>query len=338
MTATTSTIPPCWIDWLAENQNLGVAPAEIAEILAANGFDPRIALEPIKLSSIQSASPVIERAEQLSGKLQALMNIYSSLWKQYPGAATVDWVNGLSGDSFFRWYYTTNRPVVLLDKMVDWPALRLWGPEYLRARYGANFVEIMMERGSDPRYEINCERHKRRIQLSEYIDLVQRAGPTNDFYMVANNHSFETGGLSPLLDEIRCIEGILDPVRAPAKIFLWFGPAGTVTPLHHDSMNVLLAQVLGRKLVTLIPSFETPLVYNRIGVYSEVDCEAPDYSKYPRFRNVSRLEVLLEPGQALFIPVGWWHHVRSLDVSISVSFTNFLVPNDYVWEAGECEA
>jgi ribosomal protein L16 Arg81 hydroxylase len=47
------------------------------------------------------------------------------------------------------------------------------------------------------------------------------------------------------------------------------------------------------------------------------------------------MQVVLEPGQALFIPVGWWHHVRSLDVSISVSFTNFLAPNDYAPEYAE---
>jgi ribosomal protein L16 Arg81 hydroxylase len=42
--------------------------------------------------------------------------------------------------------------------------------------------------------------------------------------------------------------------------------------------------------------------------------------------------VLLDPGQVLFLPVGWWHHVRSMDISISLSFTNFRAANDYVWE------
>jgi ribosomal protein L16 Arg81 hydroxylase len=40
----------------------------------------------------------------------------------------------------------------------------------------------------------------------------------------------------------------------------------------------------------------------------------------------------LEPGEAIFIPVGWWHHVKSLEVSISVSFTNFVFPNYYEWK------
>ncbi|MGL5509483.1 MAG: cupin-like domain-containing protein, partial [Microcoleaceae cyanobacterium] len=32
------------------------------------------------------------------------------------------------------------------------------------------------------------------------------------------------------------------------------------------------------------------------------------------------------------IPVGWWHYVESLEVSISVSFTNFIFPNHYEWK------
>ena len=43
----------------------------------------------------------------------------------------------------------------------------------------------------------------------------------------------------------------------------------------------------------------------------------------PLYRFADKFVCDLNPGEALLIPIGWWHHVRALDVSISVSFTNF---------------
>jgi len=31
----------------------------------------------------------------------------------------------------------------------------------------------------------------------------------------------------------------------------------------------------------------------------------------------------------LFLPVGWWHHVRGLEISITMTFTNFVFDNDF---------
>jgi ribosomal protein L16 Arg81 hydroxylase len=50
------------------------------------------------------------------------------------------------------------------------------------------------------------------------------------------------------------------------------------------------------------------------------------------FRQATVINLILQPGEVLFMPVGWWHHVRALDVSVTVSFTNFVFPNHFKWE------
>ena len=42
--------------------------------------------------------------------------------------------------------------------------------------------------------------------------------------------------------------------------------------------------------------------------------------RFPDAGRAEYAEALLEPGDVLFVPRGWWHYVRSVDVSASVSF------------------
>jgi ribosomal protein L16 Arg81 hydroxylase len=91
----------------------------------------------------------------------------------------------------------------------------------------------------------------------------------------------------------------------------------------------MMMQVAGRKRWKAISPLQNHWMYNNIGVFSEVDAENPDYGKYPLYHNVQVLEFDLHPGEAIFMPVGWWHHVRSLDICISMSFTNFVFDNGF---------
>lgn len=105
----------------------------------------------------------------------------------------------------------------------------------------------------------------------------------------------------------------------------WFGPAETVSCCHHDPMHNLLVQVVGSKRVTLFP----PGPAASRGLYpnsgrqsntSQVDIEAPQLDKYPLFAELKPIVFELQEGDTLYIPPGWWHHVRSLEISMSVSF------------------
>ena len=158
--------------------------------------------------------------------------------------------------------------------------------------------------------------------MKDYVRMVKEGGKTNDYYLVARNFLLRRPEFKVLLRHLRCPKGYLD-----ASTFydtrLWFGPKGTVTSLHVDPCNSMLGQIYGRKRIKLIPPFDLENLYPQGGSFSEVDLGRIDYAKFPRMRGVSILDVVIEPGEFLFTPVGWWHWVKSLDISISVSCVNF---------------
>ncbi|KAI9034409.1 hypothetical protein DFJ74DRAFT_640210 [Hyaloraphidium curvatum] len=104
---------------------------------------------------------------------------------------------------------------------------------------------------------------------------------------------------------------------------LWFGPAGTVSPAHTDPHHNLYAQVAGHKYARLFAPSQAERLYPAGGIISNtsrVDVEDPDLAEHPLFAGAEYEEAVLAPGDLLFIPKGWWHYLRSLTVSCSVSF------------------
>lgn len=108
------------------------------------------------------------------------------------------------------------------------------------------------------------------------------------------------------------------------SINAWLGPAGTITPLHHDPHHNFLAQVVGRKYVRLY----SPEASQRLYPYTEqmlcnssqVNLTSVDLVAFPEFVKATFIDCILEEGQMLYIPPKWWHYVQSLTPSFSVSF------------------
>ena len=260
-------------------------------------------------------------------KLESLLTLYGDLHRLSSNHASVDVRPHLTRDEFLESYYSRNRPVVLPGRLADSEAVRNWSPKYLARRFPSVSIEITRERDADPSYERNFRRSVATVTLREFVDRLIAQPESNDFYVVARNFFFANPAFAPLRDELAPPPEIIDATdRSPGSAKLWFGPKGTLTPLHHDEHSILFVQVYGRKHFKLIPSFELPKIYLEDRFYSAVDPENVDDLRFPAFRGASVANLLLTPGDVLFIPVGWWHWVRSLDVSISATFSSFHVP------------
>lgn len=312
---------PRWANWLAAQLLARRPVSELVDVMVRRGFTRGAAEREI---AVLSASPMLSVALRAVRPAQKMADLLSLLGRLFVRSGFTIEHRKLSPEQFFHDYFFTNRPVVMTGLTDDWPARWTWSLDYFRRRFGDVEVEITDHRDADEAYERNFSGHRRRVTFAEYVTMVER-GDGNDHYLVARNHVLDLPGLRPLYDDFSCPKGFLDP-QTPERPYvrLWLGPRGTLTPLHCDDRNVLFAQVVGRKQVKLVPPYFLPNVYNDDRCYSPVVMEAVDLERFPAMRDVPVLETVLEPGECLFIPLGWWHWVRSLDVAASLTFTNFL--------------
>ncbi len=317
-----------WKRWIAENKLLGAPDAEIHRVVAAAlGSDSGVtqALADIAASPAYRAGQLL--ADQLK-KLQSTTRILHQLQSLAPNAARIDRRHNLSATDFFIDYYAANRPVIVSGWIDHWPARR-WTLEYLSTSCGELDVEIMWGRDGNADYETRSHDFKKREKFRDFVARLATAD-SDDFYLVANNGFFKQPGTHVLLADFAPLARIQQPADL-AQTNFWLGPKGTVTPLHHDSSNILFKQIIGHKLFKFISPLQTPDVYNHLGVFSAVDPDAPDLARYPQFGRCAVIEETVGPGDVVFIPVGWWHHVRSLEASLSLSSTSFTQPNAYQW-------
>src|SRR5579872_886274 len=317
-----------WQRWAAIMLLNEIPVTEVVETMVAEGIDER---EAARACAQCFGNPFFEAGKHSTQQLRKLESVLDMLQKMRdlsPAPRAVDRRSGLSRDEFLNEYYALNRPVILDDVCNDWSAREVWDADYLVGVLGHEEVEVQADRESDPEYELNSDEHKFRMPFDEYVSKITSVGSSNDFYLVANNGLLSTAAASPLWEDFREDVRYLAKDRRHKHTYLWFGPGGTITPLHHDSMNILFQQVKGTKDFIMVSPLETHLVYNNVSVYSDVDAKSPDLELHNRYALAHPLRFTMEPGEALFIPVGWWHHVEARDLSVSVSSTNFAFAND----------
>ncbi|XP_067651696.1 bifunctional peptidase and arginyl-hydroxylase JMJD5-like [Haliotis asinina] len=221
--------------------------------------------------------------------------------------------------TFKESYMDKQQAVIVTDAMDFWPALsfRKWDLAYIKQKAGYRTVPI--ELGSKYTEESWSQSL---MTITEFIEhYIENPTQETKGYL-AQHQLFDQ--IPELQKDISvptyCCLGHKDEVDTNA----WFGPAGTVSPLHYDPKHNLLAQVVGYKYIRLYSDKVTDQLYphpDRLLVNtSQVDLEEPDHVKFPLFAKAPYVECVLGPGEMLYIPPKHWHFVKSLSVSFSVSF------------------
>ncbi len=321
-----------WRQWIAENRLRDCTPESMLQTMTGAGLDPQEARDAIARMENDPAFHAARRMQQVQRKLESVAANLQQVWQSAPSYGVVEKRASPSRDEFVERHVRGCRPLVLTDVARDWPAMQRWSPQDLKQRFGHLTVEIQDGRDADPMYEQNKLEHRRMVPLGPFVDRVLAGGSTNDYYMTANNEALRRPEFAPLMADIGSLPPACDRSQLAPRSSFWFGPAGTLTPLHHDTIMLFHTQVVGRKRWRLISPLETPKLYNYNDVYSPIDIDRPDLNRYPLFSQVTVLDVTVEPGETIFLPLAWWHQVTSLDVSLSFSYTNLDLPNQFSYQ------
>lgn len=112
--------------------------------------------------------------------------------------------------------------------------------------------------------------------------------------------------------------------RARRSQFMWVSSGGVRTHTHCDMDHNLFVQVHGRKRFWLFPPYEAERLelfprLHPLWHKAQVWVEAPDIVAQPAAANLAPLEAELSPGDILYIPPYWFHHVLSLTSSVSIT-------------------
>lgn len=310
--------------WVVENAADGVPPVELVTTLVNGGVPRRLAEREVVALLASPSFAAAKALARRARRAELVLDLRARLLRD--GAIGIERRTKPSASELFERYFAGNRPVIMTDATEGWPARR-WTPELLAERLGGAEIEIASQRDGDPKPDRNLDAHREKTTFAEYVRRIRAAGETNDLYTVANNKNMDRPAFRALLDDVVLDETYFDPAKQSGGYSFWLGPAGTVTPLHHDTTNILFHQLYGRKRFILVAPDERALLDHGEGFYSALD---PEADPLPDALDGVPLHVCeLAPGESLFLPVGWWHHVRALDVSISLSQLHFRRPNAF---------
>jgi len=251
-------------------------------------------------------------------------------------ARTLDRLHQPSLEQFHRDYLAPQKPCIITGVASQWPAVAKWSPEHFKERLPELKIRYETWEGdesvtNDPLDFVDKQKYHE-ATMAEYVELLRNSKGRRIYSAqfaildAAPELARELGSLEPWMNIPRIYP---ERIRRQLQIkpFLWTGPEGTISVLHFDRAHNLFVQLYGRKKWIVLPPQESDYVYwpcDDIQIdlmhFSPVDVERPDLKRFPLFAKAQPIEFELGPGDMLFLPVGWWHFVRSLEASISINY------------------
>lgn len=224
-------------------------------------------------------------------------------------------VKGISGEQFRQEYFIPGKPVVFEELSANWPAKEKWDLEYFRKTAGEIIVPLYDGKPAKGRQKSHGPAMK--VKMKEYIDILQ-AGPTDlrmFFFNLLQN-------CPELVNDFHYPDLGVKFFKKLPVLFVGGEEAKVVMHYDMDLANNFHFNFAGRKKVILYPPDQTKHLYKvpySIVSMEIIDMDNPNLEEYPALAMAKGYEVILEHGDALFIPSKWWHFIKYETPSLSLT-------------------
>jgi|SRR5690242_3472530 len=233
----------------------------------------------------------------------------------------VDTFETITPEEFKGNYYVPQKPVVITGLAKKWSAYTKWTWDYFKQIVGNQQVALYNNVKSDAYTPINTADDYK--TFGEYIDMIQQ-GPAGWRIFLFNifDHAPQ------LINDFTWPEDLMKGFVKKYPM-LFTGGQTSITHMHFDidMSHILHTQFAGRKRVLLFKYEEQHKLYRKpFEVLSLADFSnynqrpgKPDYDKFPALKYAKGYEVILNHGDTLFMPAGYWHHMEYLDSGFALS-------------------
>ncbi len=235
---------------------------------------------------------------------------------------SVDRVENISPEDFKNNYYKPLIPLVITGMAKKWPAYSKWNWDFFKAVIGDQEVGIYNNIKSDAYTPVN--KADDYMKFGDYIDMI-RKGPAEWRIFLFNLFEHAPNLVEDFSWPEKYSKGFVK--KFP---MLFTGGLGSVTHLHFDMdlSNIFHTQFIGKKRVLLFPYGEQYKLYRKpwevlslvnFEKYYDSKNSKLDYERFPALRLAKGYELILDHGETLFMPAGYWHHMEYIDSGFAMS-------------------
>ena len=225
----------------------------------------------------------------------------------------IDIVQDITPEKFRNEYLLREKPVVLRGLWNNYPASEKWTINYFKEQLGN--IEVGVFDAKMQKEDRSFKQPHRKMKFSDYLDSI-----TSNKEIDVRLFLFNIFKHKP---ELKNDFSYPPLTRFYIKIpFMFFGGKNSKVRIHQDMdwANVFLTQLHGRKEVYLFhPRYSKFLYKYPFGVHSSVNLDEPDYGKYPGLKYIKGTHCIMEPGDTLFMPSGYWHYIKYLEGGYAIN-------------------